>query len=200
YFVQGVGPLGYSMTLFQSLAVRAGYDPVNGPGSSCSAPDASGKCVLPWGKGTKSVNSTVLVANGASFAIMTLLFTTVNSIADYGSFGRWILLVFTVLCWGAQFASMSLTTPDRWGLAMALYMLGFISYGATLVYYAALFPRLARNTPHARRLREQYERGEISAEEYQREESMETNRISNISTAHSNIGYIITVTTVRASV
>lgn len=76
---------------------------------------------------------------------------------------------------------------------MALYMLGFISYGATLVFYAALFPRLARNTPHARALREKYENGEISAEEYEKEESLEKNRISNISTMHSNIGYIVTL-------
>lgn len=65
---------------------------------------------------------------------------------------------------------------------MGLYMLGFISYGATLVFYAALFPRLARNTPHARALREKYENGEISAEMYEKEESLEKNRISNIST------------------
>lgn len=61
-------------------------------------------------------------------------------------------------------------------------MLGFISYGATLVFYAAIFPRLARNTPHARDLRERYERGEVSAETYELEESLEKNRISNIST------------------
>ena len=65
---------------------------------------------------------------------------------------------------------------------MALYMFGFISYGATLVFYAAVFPRLARNTKHARDLREKYEKGEIAAEEYEVEESMEKNRISNIST------------------
>ena len=65
---------------------------------------------------------------------------------------------------------------------MALYIVGFVSYGATLVFYAAIFPRLARNTPLARRLRERYEKGEISAEEYEREESLEKNRISNIST------------------
>lgn len=61
-------------------------------------------------------------------------------------------------------------------------MIGFITYGATLVFYAALFPRLARNTAHARQLRDRYERGEISVEEYEREESLEKNRISNIST------------------
>lgn len=65
---------------------------------------------------------------------------------------------------------------------MALYMVGFVSYGATLVLYAAVFPRLARNTRHTRDLKEKYECGEISAEIYEREESLEKNRISNIST------------------
>lgn len=67
-------------------------------------------------------------------------------------------------------------------------MIGFITYGATLVFYAALFPRLARNTAHARQLRDQYERGEISVEEYEREESLEKNRISNISTVSTAAG------------
>jgi len=65
---------------------------------------------------------------------------------------------------------------------MALYMIGFISYGATLVFYAAVFPRLARNTAHAKKLRDRYEAGEIEREVYEREESLEKNRISNIST------------------
>lgn len=65
---------------------------------------------------------------------------------------------------------------------MALFIVSNISYGASLVFYAALFPRLARNTPHARALREQYENGEIPAEEYELERSLEKNRISNIST------------------
>jgi hypothetical protein len=65
---------------------------------------------------------------------------------------------------------------------MALYMIGFITYGATLVFYAALFPRLARNTLRSRTLRDQYEAGQITREEYEVEESLEKNRISNIST------------------
>ncbi|KAF8165860.1 MFS general substrate transporter [Crassisporium funariophilum] len=189
----GVGPNGFSMTLFQSLANAAGYDPVKGVGSSCSAADASGQCVVPWGSGTKAVSSVVLVANGASFAVMTMIFTTIGSAADYGTFGRWLLLVITCVCWAAQYASMSLTSPSRWPVAMALYMIGFISYGATLVFYAALFPRLARNTAHSRKLRDRYENGEIEREEYEVEESLEKNRISNISTTHSNIGYIVTL-------
>ncbi|KAF8582953.1 MFS general substrate transporter [Ramaria rubella] len=189
----GVGPLGYSMTLFQSLATGAAFDAALGPGNPCGPTTPSSSCLLPWGGGTKSVSSVVLVANGVSFAVMTALFTTIGSAADYGSFGRWLLFGLTIICWGAQFASMSLTTPHRWGVAMALFMIGFITYGATLVFYAALFPRLARNTPHARQLREKYEKGEISAEVYEMEESLEKNRISNISTAHSNIGYVMTL-------
>lgn len=65
---------------------------------------------------------------------------------------------------------------------MALYMVGFISYGATLVFYAALFPRLARNTAHSHDLKHKYEAGLIPREEYEVAESMEKNRISNIST------------------
>jgi hypothetical protein len=92
---------------------------------------------------------------------------------------------------------------------MILYIIGFVSYGATLVFYAALFPRLARNTPHSRQLREKYENGEIPSDVYEQEESLEKNRISNISTVrrsfelgletdyssiqvHSNVGYVIT--------
>ncbi|KAF5393342.1 hypothetical protein D9757_000795, partial [Collybiopsis confluens] len=108
-----------------------------------------------------AVSSIVLIANGIAFAVMTLIFTTIGSVADYGTFGRWILLVMTCICWAAQFASVSLTSPSRWGVAMGLYMVGFISYGATLVFFAAVFPRLARNTSHARDLRVKYESGEI---------------------------------------
>ena len=95
--------------------------------------------------------------------------------------------LFRLLCSGAACAHRdddndNRAAPDRWGVAMALYMIGFISYGATLVFYAAVFPRLARNTKHARDLRERHEKGEVSAEEYEVEESMEKNRISNIST------------------
>lgn len=75
-----------------------------------------------------------------------------------------------------------LLASSRWPAAMALYMIGFITYGATLVFYAAVFPRLARNTAYARALREKSESGEIDREVYEREESLEKNRISNIST------------------
>ncbi|KAG2156428.1 autophagy-related protein 22-like protein [Suillus clintonianus] len=188
----GVG-LNYTGTLFQGLATAAGYDPVAGPGSSCLADTASGQCVVPWGSGTKSVSSVVLTTNGISFAIMTVILTTIGSAADYGTFGRWLLFAVTVVCWAAQYACMALTTPNRWILAMVLYIIGFVSYSVTLVFYAAVFPRLARNTPHARQLREKYESGEIPLEVYEKEESLEKNRITNIFTVHSNVGFITTL-------
>ena len=61
------------MTLFQSLATAAGYDPVRGLGSSCLDSAASGECVLPWGSGTKAVSAIVLIANGSCFAVHDLL-------------------------------------------------------------------------------------------------------------------------------
>ena len=67
--MKGVAPNGYTMTLFQSLANAAGYDPVHGPGSSCNSSNASGQCVLPWGGSTKAVSSVILIANGLSFVV-----------------------------------------------------------------------------------------------------------------------------------
>jgi hypothetical protein len=64
---------------------------------------------------------------------------------------------------------------------MILFMISFISFGATLPLYFAVFPRLARNTPHTRLVRRRYENGEITREEYEREESLQKNRLSNMS-------------------
>lgn len=189
----GTGP-NYTQILFQSLATSAGYDPITGPGSSCTAPSASGQCVLPWGSGTKPVASVVLIANGLIFAIVTVILSTIGSIGDYGTWGRWILFVTTIICWASQYACMVLTSPGCWRIAMALSIISSVTYAASLVFYAAAFPRLARNTPYSRKLREKYESGEISAEEYEREESLEKNRITNISTVHNNVGFLFTCT------
>lgn len=117
------------MTLFQSIAHSAGFDPSKGPGNPCDS-SGSGNCVLPWVSGTKTVSSVVLIANGVSFAVsvsdffssrtsnekscpfkvMTVIFTTIGSAADYGTFGRWLLLVVTVLCWASQYAEIALTS------------------------------------------------------------------------------------------
>jgi hypothetical protein len=61
---------------------------------------------------------------------------------------------------------------------MGLYVVAYIAYGATLVFYAAVFPRLARYTRHVRKAREEDPReGNIDQEEYDTIESLERNHI-----------------------
>ena len=68
---------------------------------------------------------------------------------------------------------------------MAIYIISFVSYGALSVLYMAVFPVLARNTARTREVRELYTAGVINRDEYEIEESLEKNRISNISTVCS---------------
>ncbi|KAK9850858.1 hypothetical protein MYU51_011459 [Penicillium brevicompactum] len=187
----GVGPGSYSQALFQWALNGAGHQPDTNPPKSCTDSSA---CVVPWAGGTRSVSSVVLIANGLCFTFMTVIFVWLGSAADYGTFGRWLLLSLTVVCWALQYGMLSIRHPSQWPAAMAMYVVAYIAYGATLVFYAAVFPRLARYTPHVRRAREEELReGKITQEEYDAIESLERNHISNISTAHSNIGYLLTL-------
>ncbi|KAJ5694825.1 hypothetical protein N7536_005237 [Penicillium majusculum] len=187
----GVGPGSYSQALFQWALNGAGHQPGSNPPKACTDSSA---CVVPWAGGTRSVSSVVLIANGLCFTFMTVIFVWLGSAADYGTFGRWLLLALTVVCWALQYGMMSIRHPSQWPTAMGLYVVAYIAYGATLVFYAAVFPRLARYTPHVRKAREEDLReGKIDQEEYDTIESLERNHISNISTAHSNIGYLLTL-------
>lgn len=160
-------------------------------------------CNLNFG-GVKPVSSVVLVVNGISFAVMTMLFTTIGSCADYGIWNKWILIVATgepdvrtfhwltpsnselVICWASQFGWMGITHASQWQAAIAVYLLGYISYGVTLVFYSNIFPRLARNTAKTKKAREDLDKGDIAIEDYETVEMLERNRLSTISTAHSN--------------
>ncbi|ORY22173.1 autophagy-related protein 22-like protein [Naematelia encephala] len=182
----GVGPNVYSATLFQNFLTKAGHDPVTG--ESCG----TGQCVINLG-GQKTVASVALIANGISFAIMTVFFTTIGSCADYGIWNKWILIIATVISWAAQYGFLGITMSSQWRAAMALYIISYITYGVTLVFYASVFPRLARNTQTTKDARGALGRGECTPEEYEHVEMMERNRLSVISTAHSNWGYIVTL-------
>ncbi|RMJ27772.1 autophagy protein Atg22 [Aspergillus sp. HF37] len=93
---------------------------------------------------------------------------------------------------------------------MGLYIAAYVAYGATLVFYAAIFPRLARYMPHVRKAREHLRENKINQSRYDAIESLERNHIrylgpsahcleadshvdSNMSTAHSNVGYLLTL-------
>jgi hypothetical protein len=61
---------------------------------------------------------------------------------------------------------------------MGMYVVAYVAYGATLVFYAAVFPRLARYTSHVRKAREgDLREGKIDQEEYDAIESLERNHI-----------------------
>ena len=62
---------------------------------------------------------------------------------------------------------------------MALYMISFTSRGIVIAFFAALFPQLARNTPHSREIRERHERGELSSEAYEKKKGIERSKISS---------------------
>ena len=109
---------------------------------------------------------------------MTILFIWLGSAADYSSFGRWLLLVLTVICWALQYGMMAIRHASQWRAAMGLYIVSYVAYGATLVFYAAVFPRLARFMPRVRKAREEdLKDGKISQKEYDQIESLERNHI-----------------------
>ncbi|KAJ5643929.1 uncharacterized protein N7484_006436 [Penicillium longicatenatum] len=186
----GVGPGSYSQALFQWALTNAGYIPDTNPPQPCTDSSA---CVVPWAGGTRSTSSVILIANGLCFAFMTVIFVWLGSAADYGSFGRWLLLALTVVAWALQYGMLAIRQPSQWPAAMGMYVVAYIAYGATLVFYAAVFPRLARYMPHVRKARDELGEGKINQQEYDAIESLERNHISNISTAHSNIGYFLTL-------
>jgi hypothetical protein len=80
---------------------------------------------------------------------------------------------------------------------MALYMISLTSRGLVIAFMTALFPQIARNTPHSRELRKQYERGELSVETYEREKVIEMSKISSSGIVRPQIWYLIVNDTIR---
>ncbi|KAH9965405.1 autophagy-related protein 22-like protein [Russula dissimulans] len=119
---------------------------------------------------------------------MTIILTVVGPAAEYGSFGRWPLLVASLGYWGSMFATMSLTSPSRWVVAMGIYIIGNVSYRLTGAFYSAIFPRLARNTTHSRELRKKYDQNEISKDVYEKGEALEKSKISSLSITSAAVG------------
>jgi len=136
---------------------QASYSMADGPSGAGQCKGDSAHCFLPFGSGERSVSSVFLLANGISFAIMTLGFTTFGGLQDYKTYNRWFLLGLTIVCWASSFGFLGLKDAGQWKIAMALYMvsrcgrgsqvvgcpltvsllqIGYITYGATLVFYA----------------------------------------------------------------
>ena len=123
-------------------------------------------------------------SDGISFAIQAFLFILLGSLADYGTFRPWILIVFTALSIGISFAWLGATSPSSWDpTGTALYILGLVAYQISLTFWTAAFPALARCSPEVRQAEVQLREKEIKPEEFEMTERLTRNRISNVSFA-----------------
>jgi MFS-type transporter involved in bile tolerance (Atg22 family) len=133
----------YMTNILQSLAFQGGFvDPAHPEIKGC--PDSLGPCNVNWGMGSVPVQSMMLYLQAISFSIQFILFTSFGSLADYGKWNRYILLVATVICCCCQLLPIVLVNDDgtHWSGMLALDVIGLISYGITLVFYGAAFPTL----------------------------------------------------------
>lgn len=61
-----------------------------------------------------------------------------------------------------------------------MYMVGLIAYQMCITFWTAAFPGLARNTPEMRDQAEAYTSGHITRDQYDFQDMMQRNRISNV--------------------
>ncbi|KAI7886704.1 MFS general substrate transporter [Lichtheimia hyalospora FSU 10163] len=176
-------------TILQYLAYRGGFDPeTHGP---CDVQNAIKPCHIRWLNTTNGlpVSSMMLYLQAIAFSIQFLLFTTFGSLADYGRWNRYILLIATVIACTTQILPIALVHDDgsNWGIMMAIFAVALISYGTTLVFYAAAFPTLSDNLPMVRHARAS---PQFTPEEKQAVIEQWRNHVSAISTTFSNIGFV----------
>ncbi|KAI7339266.1 hypothetical protein KC315_g1311 [Hortaea werneckii] len=141
----------------------------------------------------RTINSIILLCNGISFAIQIVIFDTLTnnlaplplrqlilgSYADFGTFRPNILIVLTLIAWGIGFGWLGVHDPADWQTGLGLYIVGLIAYQLCLTYWTAAFPGLARNTRELRDKAQQFEAGVISRDDYDKEDSMKRNELSN---------------------
>jgi hypothetical protein len=128
----------------------------------------------------RSINSIILLCNGISFAIQAVLFLLIGAFADFGNFRPNILIALSIVAWGIGFGWMGVHEESKWQYGLGLYIVGLIAYQLCLTYWTAAFPGLARNTPEMRAMAERFEAGEVTREDYDREDSLKRNELSNV--------------------
>ncbi|KAI7539140.1 hypothetical protein KC316_g15734 [Hortaea werneckii] len=127
----------------------------------------------------RTINSIILLCNGISFAIQIVIFLILGSYADFGTFRPNILIVLTLIAWGIGFGWLGVHDPSERQTGLGLYIVGLIAYQLCLTYWTAAFPGLARNTRELREKAQQFEAGVISRDDYDKEDSMKRNELSN---------------------
>jgi MFS-type transporter involved in bile tolerance (Atg22 family) len=163
----GLGFFNFAPTAFQNLLYIAASN--------------AGSDTLLFAGQQRTINSIVLLSNGISCAINVVLFLLIGSLADYGHWRPWILIVWTVIAVALSMAWLGVHDPEKWHIAAGLYIVGLIVYQMCLSFWTAAFPGLARNTPEMRETARKYTEGEIDRTAYDYDDMMQRNRISNVS-------------------
>ncbi|KAI8047442.1 autophagy-related protein 22-like protein [Gilbertella persicaria] len=196
YYLYYNGDNGYTINsylpnILQYLAYRGGFYPETPNVRGCDLQDADRNCYVPWaGTSGIPVSAMTLYTQAISFSIQFVLFTTFGSLADYGRWNTYILLLTTIVGCVTQIVPIAFFDDDgsKWNSMLAVYILALISYGTSLVFYAAAFPTLSDNLPIVRKARADpdLDRDEAAyiAEKWR-------NHVSAISTVFSNVGFLI---------
>ena len=136
--------------------------------------------LLPFAGKPRTVNSIVLLSNGISFAIQTVLFLFIGSFADFGSWRPWLLIMQSIVAYGVGFGWLGVHDGSKWPAAVGLYIVGLIAYQLTFTFWNAAFPGLARNTPEMKEKADSYVAGAITRDEYDYADSMTRSRLANV--------------------
>ncbi|KAG7571295.1 hypothetical protein FFLO_00807 [Filobasidium floriforme] len=174
----GLGPFNFAISAWQNLLYQAGWDPAF---PARSVPCGDGGCVINAFGSTRTINSTVLITNGLSFAIQAALFLVIGSFADYGRWRPYITIVFTILTWAVSFAWLGVQSPEKWQIGTGLYIVGLIGYQFSLTFWTAAFPGLARDLPELKESEEKLKTGETDQKSHDELDMLARNRLSNVS-------------------
>ncbi|KAI8139146.1 autophagy-related protein 22-like protein [Fennellomyces sp. T-0311] len=185
----GINNYTYVPTMVQYLISQNGWDPTQGAAGEVSCGINDAPCEVMLGNSSVSVASIILLNNGLNALIQAILLTTIGSLADYGNNSAQMLIVITVISCAAQISFLAFddTASQYWGVPLLIGLIFQITYGASLVFYWAVFPVLAVNDPKVRAAK----RSNIDQDDYVVIESITRNHISAVSTAWSNIGFVI---------
>lgn len=76
--------------------------------------------MLPFLGRVRTVNSIVLLCNGISFAIQTLVFLLLGSFADFGTWRPNILIGLSFVAFGIGFGWLGVHTKEDWHIGAGL--------------------------------------------------------------------------------
>ncbi|KAI8086410.1 autophagy-related protein 22-like protein [Halteromyces radiatus] len=199
YYLYYNGNNGYNLyyflpTFLQYLAQQGGFDPTKAGRPKCqlTSNTDNAPCNVPWLNLQDGIPvvSMVMYVTAISFSAQFVIFTTFGSLADYGRYNHYILIVATLISCVAQILPIFYINNDGsgWITILVLNIIALTAYGVTLVFYTAAFPLLSDNLPLVRSVRAD---PMISIEETQLIVEKWRNHVSAVSTAFSNIGFLI---------